>query len=199
MSVDSQTIYVAAKSVTTESVAQPVTVLASEGGDCGDDKKSMLSYLFEADFVKYLLLLLIVFLLILIVANNKSSIYFSSSLPSWAISLTGWAFLILIVFFLTAYSLTKGDFIGSVVKSSIYKWIIAIVLLLIVISIFVIFQCNNFRASFWILFSAAVITLILLFFIASASLAAALWLLPLLALEIFMLVEIWQIIKLNNY
>ena len=71
---------------------------------------SVNSYALNADFVKFLVLLLIVFLVIVIIGNNSKSLYFTSTLPSWALSLATWLFLIAIVFMFTAYGMMKADF-----------------------------------------------------------------------------------------
>jgi tryptophan-rich sensory protein len=172
------------------------TTTTDDSVDVGDNSDKNL--LANADFIKYLLIFLIAFLLILIIANNTSSIYFSSTLPSWSPSLASWSILWVIIFFLTAFAISKADFQADAVRAGIFKWGIMIVTVVILVSIFILFQTSNARGSFWTMVGGLILTVILMFYIGGQSKAAAGFTIPLLLLEIFYLVELWNIISLNN-
>lgn len=160
---------------------------------------SVNSYALNADFVKFLVLLLIVFLVIVIIGNNSKSLYFTSTLPSWALSLATWLFLIAIVFMFTAYGMMKADFQADDMRANWFKFGMFVVLVLFLVSVFIIFQTNNFRAAFWTQLAGLIILIILMFFVGSQSRAAAALQIPLLLIQILFLVEVWQIVQLNNY
>lgn len=175
------------------------TVIVSE--TTGTDDSFMSNYMDNTNkqFIAFIFLLVVVFLLILIVANNKSSIYFTSQLPSFAPSLSTWAFLLGLVFFFVAYSLTKAYQQPDTTRANIFALMVIVILILILVSVFLIFQSNSFRGSFWTAVAALIITIIAIFYIGGCSRSSSGWLLPLLLLEILFLVESWQVIQLNNY
>ena len=153
----------------------------------------------NALFIKYLILLLVVFLLIVIIGSNFSSPYYTAVLPNWAASTSTWLLLFALVFFFTAYALSRADYCASFSRASWFKFMIAVVLILMLVSVFTIFQAFSPRSSFWIMLAALIVTVIAIFFIAGQSKGAAGFLIPLLLLQVLYLIENWQFIQLNGY
>jgi tryptophan-rich sensory protein len=160
--------------------------------------KSDMGLMANADFIKYLLLFLIAFLLILIIANNPNSIYYSLTLPTWSPSLATFAVLFVLIFFFTAFSMAKADYGTDDSRATWFKWGVWIVVLLWLVGIFLLFQINNVRSSFWVFIGSLIVTIILMFMIGCQSTSSTLWLVPALLLEIFILCDLWNIISLNN-
>jgi tryptophan-rich sensory protein len=188
-------------STQTETFVIADTKTVKTDGDCNDSKKwnwNMDMSNGSGVFIGAIIVMIILFLLLMIVANNSTASYYGLTLPSWAPSLSVWAILFALVFLFTAFALAKAYAQGGAYKSSWFGLGIVITLILWLISVFIIFQTNNFRAAFWVAVAAGVLTLILLFYVGCTSKAAAGWLIPLLLLEIFYLAEVWQIISLNN-
>jgi tryptophan-rich sensory protein len=146
----------------------------------------------------YLGVFLVIFLLALIIGfTNSTAQYYSLTLPSWAPSLTTWTFIFALVLFFTAFAASKMQ-LGSQHKNHWYSLFFVISIVLILFFVFFIFQMNNFRVAFWILVAGAILLIITMFCGWNTYRSASLWLIPLLLLEIFWLVETWQIVSLNN-
>lgn len=146
----------------------------------------------------YIGIFLVVFILALIIGyTNSSALYYTLALPSWAPTLTTWTFLLAIALFFTAFAASKMQ-LGSQHKSHYYSLFFSLSILLILFFVFFVFQMNNFRIAFWLLVASAILLLITMFAGWSSYRTASAWLIPLFLLEVFILVETWQIISLNN-
>lgn len=153
----------------------------------------------NALFIKYLILLLVVFLLIVIIGSNFSSPYYTATLPNWFPTTSTWLLLFALVFFFSAFALARADSCASFARSSWFKFMYAVVLILMLVSIFMIFQAFSPRGAFWVAIAALIVTIIAMFYIGGQSKAACGWTFPLLLLEILYLVGLWQFIQLNGY
>lgn len=161
--------------------------------DCNDN-----SLYGSIALVVYFGIFLIVFILALIIGfTNGTAAYYTLIKPSWAPSLTTWTFLLALVFFFTAFAASKMQ-LGSRHKSHWYSIFFIVSILLILFYVFFIFQMNNFRVAFWILVASAILLVITMFMGWNSYRASSLWLIPLLAFEIALLIETWQIISLNG-
>ena len=145
-----------------------------------------------------LIVVFIVFLLILIVANNPNASYFSLTLPSWAPTLFTWAVLFVLILFFAGYAAGKikteaGEEYGGAFRLGFWA-----ILILVLISVFLIFRQNNYRAAFWLALIAFILVLIVIFSFWNKSRGGAAWMIPLALGLVFYMAEVWNIVSLNN-
>jgi tryptophan-rich sensory protein len=145
----------------------------------------------------YIVIFLIVFLLAIIIGTNPLAKYYTLQKPSWSPSLSTWVFIFALVLFFTAFASSKMQ-LGSRHKNHWYGLFYFVSIFLLLLFVFLIFQMDNFRGAFWVLVASAILLLITMFLGWNSYRASSLWLLPLLALEIVLMIETWQIINLNN-
>lgn len=145
----------------------------------------------------YIVIFLIVFLLAIIIGTRPTARYYTLDKPSWSPTLTTWVFVFALVLFFTAFASSKMQ-LGSRHKHHWYGLFYFISILLFLFFVYFIFQVENYRVAFWILIASGILLLITMFAGWNSYRSASLWLLPLLALEVILLIETWQIISLNN-
>ena len=105
----------------TINIAEPVCLTETYAtGGCSPRCDNALSYGNNA-LMMYIGIFLIVFILALIIGfTNQSALYYTLTLPSWALSLTTWSFLLAIALFFTAFAARKLQ-LGSQHKTHYYS------------------------------------------------------------------------------
>ena len=149
-------------------------------------------------FMESLVIIFIAFLLILIVANNPDASYYNLTLPSWAPSLFVWSILIFLVLFFAAYGAGRIKSNVDDTSSGVFRLLFWIILILFLVSVFMIFRQNNYRAAFWLGLIALIFVIIVMIMYWNKARTGALWMIPLALGLLFYIAEVWNIVSLNN-